>query len=136
MRRGHILVVSLVALGLVAAACGGGAAQPTKPSATQATTGPSADRGRQLSNTQGCMGCHSTDGSPLVGPTWKGMYGREARLSNGQTAAVDDAYITESILAPDAKVVQGFPPGTMPSFQGILSQNDIQAIIAYMKTLR
>ncbi|MBI2917518.1 MAG: c-type cytochrome [Chloroflexi bacterium] len=129
MRRSHLIVVGLVALGLVAAACGGGA-QPTK-----APVSPE-ERGKQLANAQGCLGCHSTDGSPLVGPTWKGAYGGSVELADGSRVTADDAYLTESILDPNTKIHKGFPAGTMPSFQGILSPDDIQALIAYMKTLR
>ncbi len=131
MKRGYVVLVLATSLGLVVAACGGGG-EPSKPSGTQSP----ADRGRQLANAQGCLGCHSTDGSALVGPTWKSMYGHEVKLANGQTATADDAYITESIYEPDSKVVQGFPSGTMPSFKGTLSSQDVQAIIEYIKTLR
>lgn len=132
MRRSFVLVVMLLAVALVAAACGGGSAQPTK-SATPASP---AERGRQLANAQGCLGCHSTTGEVITGPTWKGIYGRSMKLSDGTTVTADDAYITKSILDPDAQIVQGFPAGTMPSFQGVLTADQIVDIIEYIKTLR
>ena len=51
-----------------------------------------------------CVSCHSLDGTPGVGPTWQGVYGREERLTDGTTVIVDDAYIRESIYDPNAKL--------------------------------
>lgn len=81
-----------------------------------------------------CLSCHSIDGTPALGPTWQGLYGKQETLSDGSTVTVDDAYITESIREPNAKIVQGFAQGGMPAFPN-LSDEDIAALIAYMKTL-
>ena len=84
----------------------------------------------------GCAVCHSLDGSDATGPTWKGLYGTEETLKDGATVVVGDSYLEESILDPDAKIVAGFPAGLMPkTFGGRLSGDEIQAIIAYIKTL-
>jgi cytochrome c oxidase subunit 2 len=96
--------------------------------------GDAAGQGKQLAQSLGCTGCHSVDGSKGVGPTWQGLYGHEVQLTSGDTVTVDDAYITESILHPEAKIVQGFPPA-MPSFDGRVDQDQIQSIIAYIKSL-
>lgn len=130
MRVGPRMLGLATMVALVAAACGPKEAAPTQPPA-----GPE-ERGRQLAQAQGCLGCHSTTGETLVGPTWKGLYGHSVRLTDGSTATVDDAYLTESILNPNIRVVQGFPAGTMPSYQGVLTQSQIEDIIAYIKTLR
>lgn len=61
-----------------------------------------------------CNACHSIDGSTIVGPTWLDLYGREEQLSDGTTVVVDDTYIHESIVEPDAEIVAGFNPGIMP----------------------
>jgi cytochrome c oxidase subunit 2 len=90
--------------------------------------------GQQQAQTSGCVACHTTDGTALVGPTWQGLYGREVTLESGETVTADDAYIKESILTPNAKVVEGFAP-TMPPFQGQLDDQQIADIIAYIKTL-
>ena len=81
----------------------------------------------------GCNGCHSTDGSPKIGPTFKGMYGKTETLEGGATVKVDDGYIRESINAPAAKIVAGYPP-TMPPFQGKLSEEELNLLIDYIKS--
>lgn len=84
----------------------------------------------------GCAACHSIDGSTILGPSWQGIYGREEHLTDGSSVIVDDAYIRESIVDPNAKIVEGFQPNLMPAtFGTTLSDADIDAIIAYMKGL-
>jgi len=90
-------------------------------------------QGKILATSKGCVGCHSVDGSPMTGPSWLGLYGSNAPLSDGTTVLADDAYITESILEPTAKVVQDFAP-VMPPFA--LTDEEIANIIAYIKTLK
>lgn len=80
-----------------------------------------------------CATCHTIDGADGIGPTWLGLYGRETPLADGTTVTADDAYITESIKNPTAKVHEGFVPG-MPPFPQ-LTDDDIAGIIAYIKTL-
>lgn len=91
--------------------------------------------GEELYNSLGCAGCHSTDGSEGVGPSWQGVWGHEVELESGDTVTVDEAYVTESIREPTAKVVKGFTP-SMPAFgPDQVSDDDIQAIIAFMQSL-
>ncbi len=90
--------------------------------------------GAKLYTTKACITCHSTDGTAGTGPTWKGIYGTQEKLADGSSVLVDENYIRESILQPQAKVVAGFQP-VMPTFQGILKDRDIDAVIAYMKSL-
>lgn len=108
-------------------------AQWLKTQAAPATGSP-VDMGKQLYQTKGCSACHTVDGSPSVGPTWKGVYGMLVPLSNGQKVKADENYIRESILVPGAKIVQGFP-NVMPTFQGTLKDQEIDALIAYIKSL-
>lgn len=82
-----------------------------------------------------CSSCHSIDGSRKVGPSWAGIFGRQGQGSNGESYVADENYITESILYPGKVVVAGYPNG-MNSYKGVLSADDIQNIIAYMKTLK
>jgi len=92
--------------------------------------------GQQLLETKGCLGCHTTDGSPKVGPTFKGLYGSKVTvLTNGKERIIlaDDAYIKQSILHPDADIVKGFP-AVMPILP--VTDKELQEIIAYMKTLK
>jgi cytochrome c oxidase subunit 2 len=93
--------------------------------------------GQQVATRYGCTACHSTDGSTLVGPTWKGLAGRTVTLTNGSTVTADDAYIQESIVSPNAKVSQGFQPSIMPQDFGTrMTPEEIQQVIAYIKTLQ
>lgn len=82
-----------------------------------------------------CFSCHTTDGSPKVGPSFKGVFGKTETLADGSTVTVDENYIQESILQPAAKVVKGFPPA-MPSFQGLLNEEEIAGVIEYLKSLK
>ncbi len=71
-----------------------------------------------------------------MGPSWQGLFGRTETLSDGTTVLVDDAYLRESIINPNAKVVEGFSPNLMPlDFGQRLSEEQIASIIAYIKTL-
>lgn len=93
-----------------------------------------AEFGALLYQKRGCNACHSIDGTKGVGPTWKGVYGKTEATSAG-SVNVDDAYLKESMLAPQAKIVAGYQP-VMPTFQGVLSDREVGAIIEYIKTLK
>jgi len=90
--------------------------------------------GALLYQKRGCNACHSIDGSKGVGPSWKGLYGRQETTNTGMVM-VDDAYLKESMMVPTAKVVTGFQP-VMPVFQGVLSDRETAALIAYIKSLK
>lgn len=91
-----------------------------------------AARGRKLAQAQGCLGCHSVDGSRSAGPTWKGLYGKTETLANGSTVVVDDDYLKKSISDPNAMIVKGYSP-VMPPFN--LSGEELDALIAYARDL-
>lgn len=91
--------------------------------------------GGQLYKKLGCNACHSTDGSRLVGPSFKGLWGREGKTAAGESYKADAQYINESIMEPQAKIVEGYPP-VMPSFKGQVSDDQMNALIAYIKTLK
>ncbi|AJE04388.1 cytochrome c oxidase subunit II [Geobacter pickeringii] len=94
-----------------------------------------AHRGEELVEKSGCLACHSLDGSRKVGPTFKGVFGHQVELEGGSSVVADENYLKESIVEPNAKIVKGYPP-VMPTFKGTLSDDDIAAIIAYLKTLK
>jgi cytochrome c oxidase subunit 2 len=96
--------------------------------------GPNADRGERIVDQNGCFACHSIDGSVIVGPTWSGIYGSEEQLVDGTVIEVDDEYLRESILEPNAKIVEGYPPNAMPQY--VFSDEEIADIIEFMKTLQ
>jgi cytochrome c oxidase subunit 2 len=93
------------------------------------------EAGQRLYNTRGCAQCHSVDGKPGTGPTFKGVFGSTHPIVGGVSVTVDENYVRESILEPQAKVVAGFNP-VMPTYQGRLSDKEIGAIIEYLKTLK
>ena len=84
---------------------------------------------------KGCQTCHNVDGTRSKGPTWKGIWGKPVKLNNGTSVTVDEAYVRESMLQPNAKVVEGFEP-IMPTFQGLLRENEIRGLVAYIKSLQ
>jgi cytochrome c oxidase subunit 2 len=92
------------------------------------------DAGKAFVAQSGCGGCHSIDGSKLTGPTWRGLFGSQVHLSDGRTVTADEAYLTESIQDPNAKVVAGFPGNVMPKFS--LSDQQIKSIVSYIETLK
>lgn len=97
----------------------------------------SAEAGAKLYKSKTCFGCHSIDGSKLVGPTFKGIYGRAEKVTAGPGGAAsdikaDDAYLKESMVQPMAKIVEGYPPA-MPALP--LTDLEVDSLILYMKTL-
>lgn len=98
-------------------------------------TTPLPELGEKLFTSKACFTCHSTDGSAKVGPSFKGIFGEEAEFTDGTKAVVDENYLRESILQPNAKVVAGYAP-VMPSYQGQLTEREINALIEYIKKLK
>lgn len=96
-----------------------------------------AEFGERIYTRRGCNACHSLDGEVKTGPTWKGLYGKTETLADGTTVVVDDEYIRESILRPQAKLVAGFTGANMPSYQGQLkdedNKNQLTALIEFIK---
>lgn len=91
--------------------------------------------GEELYTSKACFTCHTIDGNAGVGPTFKGIFGRQEKMTDGSTVTVDENYIRKSILEPQAQVVEGFQP-VMPTYQGVLKDAEIDALIAYLKTLK
>ncbi len=89
--------------------------------------------GEQQFATLGCVTCH-TDAGTGRGPSLVGIYGKAQQLANGSSVIADDAYLRESILNPQAKMVQGYAP-LMPTYQGQISEDGLVSLIAYIKSL-
>jgi len=95
--------------------------------------------GKRIMKNIGCFACHSVDGSKLVGPSFKGIYGHAATVVTGgneREVTVDDEYIKKSIYEPNADVVKGFNKGLMLSYTGQLSEDDVKLITEYLKSLK
>jgi cytochrome c oxidase subunit II len=93
-----------------------------------------AARGQRVALEKGCGRCHTVDGTPHLGPTWRGMYRSHVKLVTGGTVVADEAYLTRSMMDPMADLVAGYAP-IMPSFQGQLSAGETAALLEYIKSL-
>ncbi|MEW6367565.1 MAG: cytochrome c oxidase subunit II [Acidobacteriota bacterium] len=98
-------------------------------------TMPPSEAGERLYRSRGCAQCHSADGRPGTGPSFKGVFGKTQLMKDGSSVLADENYIRESILEPEARVVAGYDP-VMPTFKGRIKDQEITAIIEYLKTLR
>jgi len=96
-------------------------------------SGSLAQSGETLFQQLGCSTCHRFDVQGR-GPNLKGLFGKPVQLQDGRSVLADDNYVRESILVPTAKVVSGFQP-IMPSFQGQVSEEQLNALVAYVKSL-
>src|SRR3954447_5108095 len=89
--------------------------------------------GKDLLDKYGCTACHSLDGTPGPGPTFKGLYGSQRKLADGKSVTATDDYLKESIEKPDAKIVKGFDP-VMPSMT--IPPADLHAIVEYLESIK
>jgi len=96
---------------------------------------PPAEAGKLLYTRRGCAQCHSIDGTAGTGPTLKGIYGKTHQMADGSGVVVDDNYIRESILEPQNRIRAGYQP-VMATYQGLVSDEDIVALIEYIKSLK
>lgn len=95
--------------------------------------------GMEVYRSIGCAACHSTDGSKLTGPSFKGVFGHEVTVVTAgkeRNVTVDEAYIRKSILEPNADLVKGFNANLMQTYKGQLTDQEINDLIDYIKTLK
>jgi len=95
-------------------------------------------KGLELLEDNGCISCHSVDGTKRIGPTFKGLYGKDVMVTTEETKRTikaDRDYLKRSILDPRADVVEGFKP-TMPgNFKNTLGEKDLNTILDYLESL-
>jgi len=94
--------------------------------------------GAGLLQVKGCLACHSTDGSPKIGPTLKGLFGKKEtvlRKGRERELIVDEDFIRQTLLQPELDRVKGFPP-VMPSQKGLLTDQELKELIEYLKALK
>jgi cytochrome c oxidase subunit 2 len=91
-----------------------------------------ASRGEQLFQSLACINCHKSDGSGR-GPVLDDLFGKTVEIEGGGKVLVDEAYIRESILTPQAKLAKGYPP-IMPTFQGLVTEDQLLQLIEYIKS--
>lgn len=94
-----------------------------------------AEKGKKLFAEKACTACHTVDGSALVGPSLKGMFGSKRLFADGSSVVADENYVRQSLMDPQAKVVKGFQP-VMPTQRGLLTDEEINALVAYIKSVK
>ena len=92
-------------------------------------------KGLDIFTRMACIACHSVDGSLKLGPTIKSQYGKNIRHTDGSVVIIDDQYIRESLIDPLKHIAEGYTP-IMPSYKPVLTDEDIDNIIAYIKALK
>lgn len=96
--------------------------------------------GEKILVQNGCLACHSRDGSKIVGPSFKGLYGSTRTVFDAQNnlkeETFDEKYFKRSVYAPNEEVVQGYPKGIMQSYKETISEEDLKAMFEYLKTLK
>lgn len=138
-REGALALIVIVSLGIglflftgQSIGDGGGGTDTTQPISIDPEA---AARGATLAEGQGCLQCHTTDGRPGSGPTWKGLAGSTRPLSGGEEVVADDAYLFSSIVTPNNQVVEGFD-AIMPTFYSDqLDEGQINDLVEYIKSL-
>jgi cytochrome c oxidase subunit 2 len=98
------------------------------------STGTAAQNGERLFTDLACITCHKND-STGRGPSLLGVFGHEVELADGRKVTADENYLRESIMNSQAKIVKGYQ-GIMPAFQGMVSEENLMQLIAYIKTLK
>jgi cytochrome c oxidase subunit 2 len=95
--------------------------------------------GETIIRSLGCIACHSADGTPMTGPSFRGAFGHEVTVITAgeeRTIAVDEAYITKSILEPNTDLVKGFNANLMQTYKEQVNDKEIADIIEYIKSLK
>ena len=131
-------VLPAAVLALALAGCGAtsraAAPQPTLDRVQQLVA-----RGGDLYTADGCVGCHSLDGSRGVGPSFKSLAGSTVVLTDGRSRVATRAYLEQSIAAPDAQTVKGYPPHVMALATGRLRlarhSADVRALVEFIETI-
>lgn len=96
---------------------------------------PPLEKGRKLYVTKGCAQCHSIDGSRITGPSWKDVFGSMQPMTDGSQSMVDEAFVHAFVRNPQAKVPMGYSPVMPPFPASLLSEGDVDALIAFMKSI-
>ena len=95
-----------------------------------------AELGAKVAAENGCLSCHSLDGSRLVGPTWQGLFGSDRPLDGGTTVVADEEYLHNAIVNPNAQIAQGYPANVMPQdYRERIPEDEINALIEYIRSL-
>ncbi len=136
MRTRYLLVVLVVGMALLAA-CGGGSSTTTPTGSTGGAGDVNAGKAlfaqQTIGANVGCVTCHSLDGSKLVGPSLQGIGARAGKEVQGQSA---EQYIRNSIVDPNSHAPKGYAVGVMPVFKGVVSDTQLNDLVAYLLSLK
>lgn len=135
--RSPLLVMVSVLLVLLAA-CARPQEQQAPPPDVNAEL---ARKGKELFGQYACATCHSVTGQAGIGPALNGIYGKQVKLEDGSTVTRDEAYLRESIVNPDAKIVAGYPKGSMlnvirPFLPELQKDENLSALVEYIKSVQ
>ncbi len=138
MGRFSLVIGGVLLLLAVSVACSRPSAEKAPPANVNVAL---ANEGKTLFNKYACNTCHSTTGQSGIGPALNGIYGKQVKLEDGSTVTRDDAYLRESILNPDAKIVAGYPKGSMANFiqpylPELQKEENLSALVEYIKSLQ
>ena len=134
-RWSAVVAVTVLGGALVTAACGsssGGSGGAGGAGADGGGDSPAVAAGKRIATQRGCAGCHTPNGRPSVGPTWKGIVGSTVTLVDGTTVTVDEAYLERSIREPSAQIVAGF---SVPMPRIALRDDEVAALVEYIRSL-
>ena len=108
---------------------------PSTAESAEAAPGDLVRVGMVAAGALGCLRCHSLDGSRYIGPTWAGLFGSHVPLANGATALANEAFLTESMMDPMARLHDGYQP-VMPTYKGRMTPGQVAAILELIKSVR
>jgi cytochrome c oxidase subunit II len=136
LRPVGLIVVAAIFLAGGLTACNDGGGSEAGDGAR--STDPVVARGQRLVEERACLSCHTSDGTRLTGPSWKGLAGSTVELADGRRVVADRDYLRRAIQDPNAEVVKGFPSGIMAAVvkPGSVSAEEADAIAAYIETLK
>jgi cytochrome c oxidase subunit 2 len=105
------------------------------PTSGGPTRGSLIDAGRLVAASHGCFNCHTVDGQPHIGPSFAGLFDSIVPLTDGRRIVADEAYLTKSMMDPQADVVAGYKP-VMPTYRGALEEPEVAGLLEFMKSIR
>lgn len=132
-----VLFALLLLIGAIVAVLmfsGGGNTASTKPTDMPTLGDPVAGKQVTMRPEINCIFCHSDDGSTMIGPSFKGLYGSTLKYDDGSTVVIDDAAIRYALKHPIDKIVEGFEP-RMPELDSKLNETDKVNLIAYLRSI-